>query len=576
MAFLNFYSLFSILLIHYVSSQFNLPPLPAGAFKKPSPETSNITVDVLIQTRNVTATIRGLQFSNGNSYRGIPYAEAPIGSLRFAYAKRKDPFGIVNALEYGAACSQKEMKVAIGESKSAEDCLFINVFTPLNVTKDSKLPVYMFYHYGGYVGGNGNMDQGIFPNLVNRGPIIMVSMNYRVGPFGFFTTRDSVAPGNWATSDWIEALNWVNRYISFFGGDPKRITIGGQSAGAESVSAITLTPFSKSLFNQVIQESGSSFDATIMSYSEKTRNTSEYLSIGLNCSTKEQWERRNSFSDILSCLRNKTVSQIMKIDDTLPNHRSKWSLVQDNKYFTEKLEVLAMKRNKSINVLIGNVNSEWIFFEDRSYMTTKVNSSRNSASQIEKDLADSYEISYYSNPQSVLTAVQNVYMKSNTSNVNNHVHWEAKRLQVWSEMVFIGPVLRDSLFYRSNENTVYLYSLDWLSPNAMPDVIEQTLRGVSHGSELAYLFTTSCQFYNCTSGDNLLRQFFSSSWVNFIKYGNPTPSGSKLPFRWLPMDKSNRYLSFTPTPKMKSNFYPDASVWTCSAPKIDGYIAPFC
>ena len=105
----------------------------------------------------------------------------------------------------------------------------------------------MFYHYGGHVGGNGNLDQGIFPNLVNRGPIIMVSMNYRVGPFGFFTTRDSTASGNWATSDWIESLNWVNRYISFFGGDPKRITIGGQSAGAESVSAITMTPLSKCL-----------------------------------------------------------------------------------------------------------------------------------------------------------------------------------------------------------------------------------------------------------------------------------------------------------------------------------------
>ncbi|EFO84461.1 hypothetical protein CRE_18129 [Caenorhabditis remanei] len=567
-----------LILFHLVSSQFNGPPISgnSGIPPKPPAETSNTTVDVQINTGNVTATVRGLQFSYGKSYRGIPYAQPPIGKLRFDYAHRKDPSGIVKALEYGAACSQKPMKMDFEGKKSAEDCLFINVFTPLNVTKDSQLPVYMFYHYGGHVGGNGNLDEGIFPNLVNRGPIIMVSMNYRVGPFGFFTTRDSTASGNWATSDWIESLNWVNRYISFFGGDPKRITIGGQSAGAESVSAITMTPLSKLLYNQVIQESGSVFDATIMSYSEKTRNSSEYLTIALNCSSKKQWEDRNMFTTILACLRNRTSSEIMAADDSLPDHRSKWSLVEDDKYFRESLESLAMKRDNSIKVLIGNVNSEWIFFEDRSYMTTNVNNSRNTASRIEKDLAASYEISYYSNPKQVLSAAENALINRNGISENDHVGWEAKRLQLWSEMVFIGPVLRDASFYRTTGNTVYLYSLDWLSSNALLDVTERRLRGVSHGTELTYLFETSCQFYNCTSGDNLLRQYISTTWVNFIKLGNPSPSGSSLPFRWLPMDRSNRFLSFSPTPKMESNYHSNSSFWACIAPQIDGYNGPFC
>lgn len=91
------------------------------------------------------------------------------------------------------------------------------------------------------------MGAGIYPNLVNKGPIVMVSINYRLGPFGFFSTRQMTAPGNWAISDWIEALNWVQRYISFFGGDPNRVTIGGQSSGAEAVSTLTLTPLAKSM-----------------------------------------------------------------------------------------------------------------------------------------------------------------------------------------------------------------------------------------------------------------------------------------------------------------------------------------
>lgn len=86
-------------------------------------------------------------------------------------------------------------------------------------------------------------------------------------------------------------------------------------------------------------------------------------------------------------------------------------------------------------------------------------------------------------------------------------------------MVFVGPVLRDASFFRSNGNTVFLYSMDWLSPNAHPEITESALRGVEHGWELQYLFDTSCQFYNCTAGDNLLRQYVSTAWVNFIKQG---------------------------------------------------------
>ena len=109
------------------------------------------------------------------------------------------------------------------------------------VNSSSKLPVLFYIHGGGWVDGSGAFGSGIYPNLVNRGPLVMVSINYRLGPFGrssaifsrissiwgFFTSREDTIPGNFAISDMIESLNWAKRYISFFGGDPGRITIDG-------------------------------------------------------------------------------------------------------------------------------------------------------------------------------------------------------------------------------------------------------------------------------------------------------------------------------------------------------------
>ncbi|CAI5454427.1 unnamed protein product [Caenorhabditis angaria] len=525
-------------------------------------------VDVVISSGNVSATIRGYQHPYGTSFRGIPYAAAPVGLLRFREAQRKDPTGFVSALGYGNICVQPS-------GTGSEDCLFINVFSPNNASVVSKLPVYVYIHGGGFIEGSGNMGAGIYPNLVNKGNIILVTINYRLGPFGFFSTRETMAPGNWAISDWIEGLNWVQRYITFFGGDPSRVTIGGQSSGAEAVSILTLTSLAKGLYKQAIMESGSAFGAAIMSYSQKTRDTSKQLSIKANCATSDRWESGTDFGIILNCLRGLTLNQINTIDRSLPNHRMKWAIVQDKKYLTERLEYLALKRDTSINVLLGDVNQEDLGGELHN-IEHNLNSTHNTGTQLKTDLGNSYEMTYWDNSNAVKVAAYNKYITNQNWADNDHANWEARRIQLWSEMIFIGPVLRDGGYFQYRGNNVYLYSLDWLSPNALPQITNPLFRGCMHTWELQYIFSTNCNGFNCTAQDELLRNYFTTTWLNFIKFGNPTPAGSSLPFTWLTMGKQNRYLKFQPNPTMYNDYHPDSNFWACTAPTIDGYKPPFC
>ncbi|CAI5454428.1 unnamed protein product [Caenorhabditis angaria] len=525
------------------------------------------TVDVNIVTGTINATIRGYQHVDGTSFRGIRYAAPPVGDFRFQEARRHDPTGLVSALGYGSSCVQG--------SAGSEDCLFINIWAPTNATRSSKLPVYLYIHGGGFTGGSGNIGDGVLPNLVEKGNIIVASINYRLGPFGFFTTRESTAPGNWAISDWIEGLNWIQRYIEFFGGDATRVTIGGQSSGAEAVSILSLTDQANGLYNQIIMESGSAFGAAIMSYSEKTRDTSKQLSIKLNCATNDHWESGQQFQVIVQCVRGASASQINTADHSLQSHRMKWAIVQDKKYLTDRLEYLAMKRSTSINVLLGDVNQEDLGSELNN-IEHNLNNSRNTAPRLQNDLQDCYENTYWDNKEAVKSAAVNKYITNQNWSTDDYADWEARRIQIWSEMIFIGPVLRDGGYFQYRGNNVYLYSLDWLSPNALPEITNPMFRGCMHTWELQYIYSTGCKGFTCTAEDNLLRDYFTTTWINFIKYGNPTPAGSSLPFKWLTMGTQNRYLKFQPNPTMFNDYHPDSKFWACTAPTIDGYKPPFC
>uniref|UniRef100_A0ABM0MJH9 Carboxylic ester hydrolase n=1 Tax=Saccoglossus kowalevskii TaxID=10224 RepID=A0ABM0MJH9_SACKO len=163
-------------------------------------------------------------------YRGIPYAEPPVGGLRFAPPKPKTPWqGEYDATDFRTACIQPDSPGIPIDKIQDEDCLHINVYVPQ--PRKANTPVMFWIHGGGFNVGSGTRmyDSTILSSLND---VIVVTINYRVGPLGFLSTGDDVASGNYGFLDQVEALRWVQQNIAAFGGDPDTVTIFGESAGA--------------------------------------------------------------------------------------------------------------------------------------------------------------------------------------------------------------------------------------------------------------------------------------------------------------------------------------------------------
>ena len=202
-------------------------------------------------------------------YLGIPYAAPPIGDLRWKPPQLPVGWqGVRQTTQLPNACWQTPYPPAAAIYQSrfpgvSEDCLYLNIWTPAKSPKD-KLPVMVWIHGGGFTRGYGASEAYNGEKLARKGAVI-VTINYRLGIFGFFAhpalTADSPhhASGNYALLDQIAALQWVKKNIAVFGGDPGTVTIFGESAGSWSVNALMASPLAKGLFHRAIGESGASF-----------------------------------------------------------------------------------------------------------------------------------------------------------------------------------------------------------------------------------------------------------------------------------------------------------------------------
>lgn len=217
--------------------------------------------------------LQGYLDGNVKVFKGIPYAAAPVGERRFKQPEDPGKWrGVRKAVNYGAASIQhvmdnEELPANVHgvpqfmmPSQYEEDCLFLNVWSPAKSAED-KLPVFIWVHGGGMVAGSGCevVCDGI--GFAKRKDIIVVTINYRLGFFGFFahpdlTKESGGTSGNYALYDMRKACQWVKENIEAFGGDPNRITVAGQSGGAAGVGALHASPLMKGLVNRVSIESG--------------------------------------------------------------------------------------------------------------------------------------------------------------------------------------------------------------------------------------------------------------------------------------------------------------------------------
>ncbi|MBI3438314.1 MAG: carboxylesterase family protein [Proteobacteria bacterium] len=208
--------------------------------------------------------LHGVDRGRSVAYLGVPYAAPPVGQLRW-----RPPIpalrwsGVRNASSFAPACMQRGVSMP-GETPptTSEDCLYLNVWTPRRIGR--RAPVMVWIHGGGYANGSTAMPLYAGDNLARRG-VVVVSIAYRLGPFGFLahpelTAEGGGSSGNYGLRDQIAALTWVKRNIAAFGGDPNNVTVFGQSAGAMSISLLMTSPQARGLFERAIAQSGGVFE----------------------------------------------------------------------------------------------------------------------------------------------------------------------------------------------------------------------------------------------------------------------------------------------------------------------------
>ncbi|GFT40919.1 acetylcholinesterase-1 [Nephila pilipes] len=240
-------------------------------------------------------------------FLGIPYARPPIGNLRFAKPVPTDPWTkTYNASSMPPACIQYTTYPYPWydfDPNKSEDCLYLNIWAPIDASPGSNKSV-LFLVHGGESFGSNRMD--IFDGrvLAGLGDVIVVGPNYRLNLFGFLTSATRDLPGNYGIWDLLEALKWVRRNIESFGGNPNKITLHGQSSGSFIVSMLCMSPLTKGLFSKAIMVSGSALylQANPANFNAKT---SQRLAKAVGCATNDRNIKTDTDS-VVSCLRSKT------------------------------------------------------------------------------------------------------------------------------------------------------------------------------------------------------------------------------------------------------------------------------
>jgi para-nitrobenzyl esterase len=461
--------------------------LSAGACSAAEPGPVRVTGGEIVGARAGTLT----------TYLGVPFAAPPVGDLRWRAPQAVVPWkGVREARSFSAACAQTAVWITLPKS---EDCLYLNVWAP---EKAKKLPVIVWIHGGGYYGGTAAQPGFNGANLAKRGAIV-VTLNYRLGIFGFFSHPELAAEspdgisGNQGILDQIAALRWVKNNIAAFGGDADRVTIMGESAGAISVAILTASPLAKGLFQRAIAESGSDI---IDSQSDRKTAEGKGVDLGKAVGAKN-----------LAELRGLSVETL---------HKSAWSpwAIIDGHVLREDLPSAYRNRHQNDVPLLAGWNAEEGKDLAPEILGTSDFTVDNHRSQMAKMLG-------YAPSDALLAAypvTSNDQAKASIFQFTND--WWGSRTMHWAGLQAKYGRSKSYVYFFAHRPTAPLTPCGYGC-------------GAGHGAEIPFVFDNIDQDRRPWSkADRDVATRLADTWVNFARTGNP--NGKGLP-AWPAFDGSN-------------------------------------
>uniref|UniRef100_A0A6P7G1C6 Carboxylic ester hydrolase n=1 Tax=Diabrotica virgifera virgifera TaxID=50390 RepID=A0A6P7G1C6_DIAVI len=477
------------------------------AIASPLSATHSEDDDLIVELENL-GKIRGhiLQSNEGKdfyAFQDVHYGESTAGNNRFRPPKPRAPWeGILNATENKVVCPQSNSPDA------GEDCLVLNVYTPVKPSSDASLPVYFFIPGGAFVSLSGKISY-VDPKYLVDYDIVIVTINYRLGSFGFLTTLDENIPGNLGLKDQLLALKWTHDHIHQFGGDANKLTVGGQSAGGMSAGFHLLSRASKGLFRGIIQGSGSSISSVFY----PTNNTELAFEFGkaLNSSFTSTDSRdllellqQTSYSDLLA-LNNKFTSGVTS--GFMDGLTFKPVIEDDNDdaFITEPMHAALLDgRFNLVPVLIGFNSEESLTFV-RQIGEQNIEERAKLLDENPANVAEALNVAE-EDRENVGKKLKALYTSSSFTDDRNAL------ITFTSDEVFGRAAIRQAES-TSKHVPVYLYELTWMPENS-------TAQGVGHGVDMPYLWGGDSRGQLINED---LRKPILKWWTNFIKYQNPTP-----------------------------------------------------
>ncbi|CAD5221113.1 unnamed protein product [Bursaphelenchus okinawaensis] len=459
------------------------------------------------------------------AFMGIPYGRAPDGEFRFQKPRPARTWrGQRRFTQYGPACYYlaQNRKEHMPPIRFDEDCLSVNVFTPLNDDSNvkSKLPIMVYIHGGAYVMGSSATvgDEGIARILATQN-VIVVTLNYRTGIFGFFTTGDSNAPGNQALWDMRLALQWVNENAEVFGGDKKNIMLFGQSAGGSATHALLMSPTTKGLFHKAAPMSGSTGENGITQPSvirSQMLNLAKYL--GFKPTNESSTKDTNI--ELVSFMRQVEPSKLA-LNGALSvnynysgNGQFKLIPVYDNEFLPGTLEKLKAGIH-DVPLLTGNTEYEALaFFGKENVYEAAIGMA-----------------TYYTKGDSMLAKTAMDYFVDK-SLPKDSVEFMKQCILVVSDIIFNKDIYSLALQSAQKKNPVYLYTFKYFKPT--PATQRYPFQGAMHCSDLQYLFgLNENEVYEPDLDDVIVSDQLSTYFVNFAKFSNPNGQNSEQ--KWEPV-----------------------------------------
>ena len=478
------------------------------------------------------------------SFQGVRYAKSPINDLRF---KAPELFQSGEALwdvsgDSMILCPQPALfeKFMIG----VEDCLFLNIYVPETVFTNAATPLpVMFWIHGGSLlyGSNGYQSQGP-KHLMDKG-MIVVTINYRLGPLGFLSLGTTEVPGNAGLWDQQVALTWVNENIASFGGDPSSITIFGESAGSLSIALHILSPKSEGLFQRAILQSGTAIDPSWgPTTQEHAQNYASMFIEKLGCDHEK---------DVLACLQQKDVNEIVDLTDMFEMDNV-WMPVPDGDFLPDDADALLKmgEFNKDVDIMIGTNADEGILY----VLDQLANPS------LWDDYVDLFAIDgprYLFNivlPEDVTEEDKkkaNELAEFYVGPMDNLDEYHKQEIfDMFTDAGFLYGTRKTIDYFLAQNMTVYEYILTYQGEFSLSEVFGVSPEGVCHGDDLLYLWDPVSPLGNISQPLDLqVRESVVSAWTNFATFGNPTPPGSNV--LWEPSDVSHNYWNISGlTPSM--------------------------